>query len=1264
MHLVARYEGAEYEVTVDLPSGTTTVGSLVSSWTGVWEAPVRIDGRSIDQSTPLAEAALRTGSVVEVGRYGDLRPPAVEAMDVSGTFNRPPRVPQRLSSPVIELPSAAKEQARVSRFSWGGLVVPIVLGIAMAVIVHPRMAMFAFFSPAMLVANWLEDRRRNRKERRKSREMLSRSLRQLVEETAAAREDEAELRRTRACSPEELFRRAASAHPRLWERRADHADFMVVPVGTGCPPWRPPWHGTLTAEARVELARFGEIHDVPEEIRLVPGQVAGIAARRAPALATARHLVIQAAVNQGPSDLAISIVTERAADWDWAKWLPHTLADDAGRRRLAACDDEIAGVVSMLPDGSAEVASPRHLVVVDLPNLVGGHRNLIREKLRDGKKLGIAALALAGRIDDLPSLTSTVLRIEDGGSWIRDSDGESRFLDPWEISARRARETARALSRLDDPESAVSSCGLPTEIHLPSLIGLKSGLDDAIRRSWARASQGLATPIGLGEAGPMSIDLVADGPHALLGGTTGSGKSELLRTLVAGLAVGHSPMALNFVLIDYKGGSAFDACAGFPHTVGVVTDLDEHLAERALTCLGAELRYRETMLRCAGVSNIAEFDSGYGESLPRLVVVIDEFAALAKELPEFLDALLGIAQRGRSLGVHLLLATQRPAGVITEGIKANTNLRIALRMQDVADSVDVVGSDGAAQISRVHPGRAIARLGPEDVRPFQTAVVTGHSIGFGSTSVRTTPFEFALEPRAPSVEVADVDGPTDLERIVASAVRVAATLEFAQPRLPWPAPLQTTVALDELPDSDLGTVFGLADEPHRQRQVGAAWSPAGGNLSLYGLPGSGTSTALATLATGLCADHDPGRLHLYVLDFDDQHLEPLLHLPHVGAVVGGSERERQIRLLRRLADELQRRRDRVVAESAGVAEHPVIVTMLDNYAAFASCFDSPGDTAIRDLLTRLVADGPGVGMLSIIAAKQPSDVPPRLASLFGARLGFRLADRYEYTGLGIAAVDPPTVPGRAFESGTGREIQVAIPHREGLEAAVAGMSWDHSPQVPWSIGVLPTEVHVADFVTSGHISAGEWFLPVGIGDTALTPVGLLLREGEHALVTGPARSGKSTALATLAAVARNASPRVRISAILSRRSPLAESPAVDVILELEALAGLAEVDGPHLLLVDDAELIEDALLGRLIRERRPGIRVVAAGSADALRSLYGHWTQDIRRSRAGCALRPNVVADGDLWQTPLPRRGPERFPAGRGYLLCDGEVELVQLGRY
>ena len=202
------------------------------------------------------------------------------------------------------------------------------------------------------------------------------------------------------------------------------------------------------------------------------------------------------------------------------------------------------------------------------------------------------------------------------------------------------------------------------------------------------------------------------------------------------------------------------------------------------------------------------------------------------------------------------------------------------------------------------------------------------------------------------------------------------------------------------------------------------------------------------------------------------------------------------------------------------------------------------------------------------------------------------------------------------------------------------------------------------FAAAGRIGAGEWFLPLGIGDSTLGPVGLLLREGEHALVTGPTRSGKSTALMTLAAVARAALPGVRISAILPRRSPVGGCPAVDEVIEPEALDRLGERDGPHLLLVDDAELVEDARLSHLIRERRAGIRVVAAGTADSLRTLYGHWTQEVRRSRAGCALRPNLVVDGDLWQTPLPKRGPNRFPAGRGYLLCDGEVELVQLGMH
>ncbi len=306
---------------------------------------------------------------------------------------------------------------------------------------------------------------------------------------------------------------------------------------------------------------------------------------------------------------------------------------------------------------------------------------------------------------------------------------------------------------------------------------------------------------------------MADGPHGLVAGTTGSGKSELLRTFVASLALSADPDHLVFVLIDYKGGSAFDVCADLPHTVGLVTDLDERLAGRALTCLEAELRYREERLRLVGASDLTDYwATGQPVPLPRLLVVIDEFAALYAEIPEFMTALLDIAQRGRSLGVHLLLATQRPAGVVSEGIKANTNIRIALRVHDQADSTDVLGAPDAARLGRHTPGRAFLRLGPADRVSFQTALVTDHAPGIDNAEIQVSRFTLT-EPSSASTRPSR-HGPTDLERLVDAATAAAAGC--APPRRPWPQPLPERITRRQL---DRGC-FALADEPRRQRTVG------------------------------------------------------------------------------------------------------------------------------------------------------------------------------------------------------------------------------------------------------------------------------------------------------------------------------------------------------------------------------------------------------------------------------------------------------------
>jgi S-DNA-T family DNA segregation ATPase FtsK/SpoIIIE len=1269
MFVTVRSEGSDYEVHIDGVRSGTAIVDLATAIAGTTEQSVVIDGRVVGMTMPLRETGLRNGSLLEICRLAPPQPSGSRVMPEPvrhvGTFNRPPRPIVRPPANILEPPPPPQQPAKPMRFGWAALVVPVVLGLAMAVLLNPRMAIFAVFSPAMLLANWFEDRRRIRREVRETGSGYRDVIDRFAAEVTTAYHEEAAARHLATKLPGELQSAAQHASPRLWERRPIHDDFLVVPIGTGCVPWDPEMVGEVSAEAKAVLDRHHALHDVPVSVELGPGAVCGLAGSRPRLLAVARQILLQAAVNHGPADLAITVFTENPADWDWVKWLPHTLVDGAGRRRIAGTPEEVGQVVALLPAAEGET-DLHHLCIVDLPDLSSGGRAAIREVLRAGAHTGVAAVAIASRPLDLPSLATTIVSMESDRCRVRFPDGQATDFSPWLVGAAAARATARALARLDDPEASIAGTSLPAVVHLESLLSLGGEPVQSIQANWQRVRSEIGAPVGLSKGRPLTIDLISDGPHALLGGTTGAGKSELLRTLVASLAATMSPTALNFVLVDYKGGSAFDACADLPHTVGLVTDLDEHLAERALTCLDAELTYREQRLREAGASDIGAFPPSATDPLPRLLVVVDEFAALAKELPQFIDALVGIAQRGRSLGVHMLLATQRPSGVISENIRANTNLRIALRMQDAADSVDVIGCGDAATIGRNQPGRGLARYGPSDVVPFQTALVTGHAMSGRATGLRVRPFLFVHEQQNPaSAATMAADEPTDLERIVKASREAAKGLPTA--RLPWPPALPAVVHLDVIGADQQehgATVFGLADEPHRQRQVPATWSPVLGNLLLYGLSGSGTTTALLTLAVGLAAASDPDRLHINAMDFDDQALHPLHDLPHVGAVVGANDRERQLRLLRRLAEELQNRRRAVADNATALVGHPTIVTLVDNYGGFGDAFGDPGDIVVQSLLVRLVADGPGVDMLTIITAKHPGDVPTRLVALVPSRLVFRLADRYDYSGLGIPPVEPPSTPGRAFESGSGREIQVALPHSDGLPAALHANRWGAPVLAPWTIEVLPSEVSLADVAAAGSISPSEWFLPLGIGDTALTPAGLVLREGEHALITGPPRSGKSTALATVAAVAKAANPNINVVAVLPRQSPLRTSTAIDEIVEPDCIDSIGETDDGRLLLVDDAELVgESAYLSELIRSRRSDTKVVAAGSADAMRSLYGHWTQEIRRSRIGCALRPNVATDGDLWQTQLPRRGPDHFPVGRGYLLADGRTELVQLGR-
>ena len=1220
------------------------------------------------------------GSLLQFGAVqAMLRPPArrnplrgPRTADGTAAFNRPPRFHTIPPPPSVRLPAAPREPSPRARLAWAALLAPLVFGVAMALLVDPRFAMFALFSPVMMLGTWVEDRRRARRERREGRTQVDEGLAILRQELHTTAD--AARARARAIILDPAAAADQTTTSRLWERRPGHQDFLHLVGGVGAVPWDPPVtppRGDVAPGVDEELARHRLLSDAPVTIDLSGAGVCGVAGDRAAAVALLRSLVVQAATSHGPADLRVAVLTqpERLADWDWVKWLPHArgAGGSAGACQLsvapAAHDDLLAQVA-----GSA--GSVTTLLVLDAERLTEGRNSTARDVLGAP---GIAGLVYAPTVDRLPAACTTVVDLQgtDGAARCTDPRGE-RVVEQLLVAGVEtdvARQVALDLAAVDDPEIVDPAGQLPQTVSLLGLLGLRGGrpTPQALLQRWQTGSRPVV-PIGLTEQGPMVLDLAADGPHGLIAGTTGAGKSELLRSIVAGLAATVSPEELTFVLIDYKGGSAFDVCARLPHTVGLVTDLDEQLGERALQCLEAELRFRERVLREAGAADLDAYRTlREGDampalpSLPRLLVAVDEFATLAAELPDFIDRLVSVAQRGRSLGVHLLLATQRPAGAVSDNIRANTNLRIALRVQDAADSTDVIGSPVAADLTRRLPGRGYVRLGPGELMTFQAALATAAST-VSAPRVAVRPFAAGVDG---ALTGSQHRACSDLELLVEAACAAFAQSGLAAPRRPWPQPLPGTVFLEDVSgEADRAGVVGLADDPQQQCQYPYRVDPREGNVLLYGVSGSGTSTALATIALALGHRDD---VDCYVIDAGSQMLAPLAELPHVGAVIGAGDRERQERLVRFLTKELGARRGAVAGNGMLDPGTPTIVVLLDNYASFASGFDDLQGMSVLDAFARIVADGPALRMVVMASADRMTAVPPAVAATIPQRLVFRLPDRHDYASFGLSPVTVGELPPqRAVDAVTGIHVQIAQP-AGSLEEAVAAFAGASRTVGPRPVDVMPARVALSDIVDAADLGGDYWFIPMGIGDQDLEPVGLRLGPGDHGLVTGPARSGKSTCLLTIATTVAKHRPDVRIAGVALRRSPLRECAYLSEVATcpqaLEALmADLAEEAAPVLLLVDDADGTDDpgqAIAG-VLTQRRDSLRVIGAGRADVLRSAYGHWTAELRRGRLGVALRPNTDIDGDLWHTPLPRGLRQPLPVGRGFLVADGMCELLQ----
>ncbi|WP_370384331.1 type VII secretion protein EccCa [Catenulispora sp. GAS73] len=915
---------------------------------------------------------------------------------------------------------------------------------------------------------------------------------------------------------------------RLWERRRGDGDFGVARLGLGpqelatplIPPRTRPVDELepLCAKAlRTFVASYSVVAELPVAVALRDFSHVYLRGPQDGCRGLVRAVLAQLAAFHSPDDLlvAVCVSDEHRADWEWAKWLPHALhatkSDAVGQVRLftpsvtaleAMLDDVLAGRGRFTPAGSPAAgrgAVPHVVVVVD-----GGRTEGSDHVLADGGVEGVTLLDLSGVPPRLLDGTSVILNQDlDGRLRATTAEGGTDLGRADSLGVGAAEVLARQLAPLRLSASSVADRpALGADLGLGQLLGLADpyGFDLAALRAGRPTRDRLRVPIGVGPDGrPLELDLKESaqdgmGPHGLLIGATGSGKSELLRTLVLALAVTHSPEILNFVLVDFKGGATFAALDRLPHTSAVITNLADELSlvDRMLGAISGELVRRQELLRDAGNhASQRDYERARAagvplEPLPSLLIICDEFSELLTARPDFIDMFVQIGRVGRSLGVHLLLASQRLEEGRLRGLETHLSYRLGLRTFSSMESRAVLGVPDAYELPRA-PGHGFLKVGTDTLTRFKAAYVSGvqHSgggpddseLGQAPELVRPygTHYVLAAEDRraleAPEASAAEQAAEQATEQGGQEAVRGDTLMDILVKRLEgqgpaahqvWLPPLAEPPTLDRMlppvavsgrgltvedpaAQGALRAVTGLVDRPFEQRREVMTLDLAGaaGNVLLAGAQQSGKSTFIRSLITSLALAHTPRELQVYCLDFGGGALRALAGLPHVGGVGARREGDAVRRTVAEVRGILQQREARFAEHgvdgmaayrrarrSGRFADDPFgdVFLVVDGWSTLRSEFED-----LEPLVVELAARGLGLGVHVVAACGRWTDIRPQHRDLFGTKVELRLGEPGDSVLNRRAAVNVPELsPGHGLTP-EGLHFLTALPRLDGRQ---------------------------------------------------------------------------------------------------------------------------------------------------------------------------------------------------------------------------------------
>lgn len=1003
-------------------------------------------------------------------------------------YHRSPRVIYREPEEKKVIAKPSNKPSKPSEQLARTIVPPLVLIVALVLIslVQPRgiyiLVMLSVTVTTIIfsITSYIKSVRKYKREMKEREQSYKEYLQKKTKELFLTSEEQRHALNYHYPDVEEIREMTIGVEARLYEKTMFHHDFLSFRTGLGVVKSSfeiefneeefTQEKDELVDEARKLLSQYQEIEDVPVVTSLMKGPV-GYIGQRQIVLEQLQLLVMQLAFFHSYHDLQFITIfpEEEKKKWEWMRWLPHASLRDVNVRGFVyherSRDQVLTTMYQMLKERKQTLEekensnektyfSPHFVVLITDEKLILDH-TIMEFFNEDPSALGVSLVFVQDVMHALPEHVKTVIDI-------RDAKHGNIILEEAELVNKRfsldhfpegfdKEEVSRALAPINHLQNLKNS--IPESVTFLEMYGVEKVEDLNIPERWNvnETYKSLSVPLGLrGRDDVVHLNLheKAHGPHGLVAGTTGSGKSETIQSYILSLAVNFHPHEVAFLLIDYKGGGMANLFKNLPHLLGTITNLDARQSMRALASIKAELEKRQRLFGEHDLNHINQYQKLYkegmaSEAMPHLFIISDEFAELKSEQPDFMKELVSTARIGRSLGIHLILATQKPSGVVDDQIWSNSKFKLALKVQNESDSNEILKTPDAAEITL--PGRAYLQVGNNEIYElFQSAYSGADYIPDKDDHEYIDTTIYAINELGQyEILTKDLSGlekkeeiqkvPTELEAVIDYIADYAEKAEIEQLPRPWLPPLPERIYADELhplvfleewkkPKKPLKVTIGLLDQPELQSQSPLELDLSkDGHIAVFASPGYGKSTFLQTVVTNLVRQHNPENLHVYLLDFGTNGLLPLKNFPHIADTIQLDEEEKIEKLVRLLASMIKERKQKLstlgvanleMYERASGDSLPNLLIVIDNY-------DSVRDVEFGDefekLITQIAREGASVGLHLAISAGRQSAMRLPLSSNIKIQIPLYLIEPTEARSIvGRTDIEIEEIPGRGL----------------------------------------------------------------------------------------------------------------------------------------------------------------------------------------------------------------------------------------------------------